>query len=40
MEKPDTSKLTHTTMNTQAPSCADNDGHFFQNQNLKQHDQQ
>jgi len=27
-------------MNTKAPSCADNDGHFFQNQNLRQHDQQ
>jgi len=27
-------------MNTQTPSCAYNDGYFFQNQNLKQYDQQ
>jgi len=36
----DTSKPTNIPMNTKAPSCADNDGHFFQNQNLRQHGQQ
>jgi len=40
MKKLDISKSTHTTINTKAPSCADNDGHFFQNQNLRQHGQQ